>query len=483
MTTISGLSSSANSRTRDAQLDHWLLSILTSGPKPYCAGLQRLEDLKITEDLVKKLYISGGPTRDRDAIGWYVHFVDHMERGTFGPVPDIDLGDADEIDRQQDLEKSWREAEFMAKQELQTLRARTIAKEWHTQEIAQRQLTGDEDSRVVKGGSILDEPEGVPAVWGSGDNVLWAQGQGMMITSHQGVGKTTIAQQLTLWRIGIRFNDAGFLGYPINDDGRSVVYLAMDRPAQAFSSFRRMLTEEDREILDQRMVLRKGPLPVDALSSIPALADYVQLICPDVGTVVIDSVKDMVGGRSLSSDEVGAGINSSVQEVLARGVEVVLLHHHRKAQNGSERFNTLDDVFGSTLITSGLGSIFALRGLPGTLTPELIHLKQPVMPVEMMLRHDHKTGTTSIENGAVESIDMLREAGDLGMTLVDIALRRFGRAEKTDTQKIKRELKEYLASGRVKVVPGFVSSSGRSPDRYFINVGQDSFVQNLRGEI
>ena len=338
----------------------------------------------------------------------------------------------------------------------------------------------EHDGRVIKGGSILDEPEGVPAVWGQDDSVLWARGQGIMIASQQGVGKTTIAQQLTLYRIGVRVGS--FLGFPVVDDGRSAVYLAMDRPQQAIGSFRRMLSEKDREILDARLVIRKGPLPVDALAKPQELADYVQAICPNPGTVFIDSVKDMAGGRSLSADEVGAAINSAVQELLARGVEVLLLHHQRKAQNGAERLNSLDDVFGSTLITSGLGSVFALKGTPGCLTPELIHLKQPAMPVEMTLRHNHATGTTTVENGAVESIDMIREAGEAGITLAALAMRRFGRADKNDKQKALREINKYIKSMQVKKVSGQVTSDGRQPDLFIINPGIDRMVRGASGE-
>ena len=53
--------------------------------------------------------------------------------------------------------------------------------------------------RVRLGGDfILDEPQIIPAVWGTGERVLWAEGEGIMLTGHQGVGKTTVAQQLVL---------------------------------------------------------------------------------------------------------------------------------------------------------------------------------------------------------------------------------------------------------------------------------------------
>jgi hypothetical protein len=63
--------------------------------------------------------------------------------------------------------------------------------------------------RLVAGGDfVLDEPETIPAVWGDGERVLWTEGEGVMITGHQGVGKTTVAQQLVLHRIGLRAGDS-----------------------------------------------------------------------------------------------------------------------------------------------------------------------------------------------------------------------------------------------------------------------------------
>ena len=46
----------------------------------------------------------------------------------------------------------------------------------------------------VDGGTfILDIPEAIPALWGDGDDVLWAQGESLMIAGPLGLGKTTLA--------------------------------------------------------------------------------------------------------------------------------------------------------------------------------------------------------------------------------------------------------------------------------------------------
>jgi RecA-family ATPase len=96
-----------------------------------------------------------------------------------------------------------------------------------TQQMRQAE-TAERSVRIRLGGDfILDEPEIIPAIWGQGERVLWPEGEGMMITGHQGVGKTTVAQQLVLHMIELRAGD--FLGLPVIKSDRPVLYLAMDR--------------------------------------------------------------------------------------------------------------------------------------------------------------------------------------------------------------------------------------------------------------
>jgi hypothetical protein len=50
---------------------------------------------------------------------------------------------------------------------------------------------------------ILDVPDRVPAIWGTGDEVLWAQDESLMIAGTLGVGKTTLALLLLRARLGL----------------------------------------------------------------------------------------------------------------------------------------------------------------------------------------------------------------------------------------------------------------------------------------
>jgi hypothetical protein len=119
-------------------------------------------------------------------------------------------------------------------------------------------------------------------------------------------------------------------------------------------------------------------LPIDPTKDKDQFADFAEQVFPNVGPIVVDAVKVAPG---VSDDKIGSALNSSWQEVIARGVELMLLHHERKAANGSKRIHSLDDVYGSTWLTSGLGSVMVADGEPGDPTVELRHLKQPAEPI------------------------------------------------------------------------------------------------------
>lgn len=201
---------------------------------------------------------------------------------------------------------------------------------------------------------ILDAPKEVPTVWGAGGQVLWAASEPLYIVGPAGVGKTTLAQNLALRRHGI--GEAELLGFPVEVDPRPVLYVAADRPSQAARSFARMVGESDREALEWFRVHR-GPLPFGDLATNPeALAPWLEGL--DVGTVILDSLKDVALG--LSEDTPGAAVNQALQRVVAEGIEVVVLHHQRKASGDNKRPRTLADVYGSTWLTAGAGSVLLL---------------------------------------------------------------------------------------------------------------------------
>jgi replicative DNA helicase len=322
---------------------------------------------------------------------------------------------------------------------------------------------GDGERIRLGGDFILDEPQIIPAVWGQGERVLWPEGEGIMITGHQGVRKTTVAQQLALHRIGLRAGD--FVGLPVSKSDRPILYLAMDRPRQAGRSFRRMITESDRQHLNAQLVVWRGPLPVDPLLDKDRFADFAEAICPNVGTIIADSVKDLAPG--ISEDKIGSALNLSWQEIIAHDIQLMLLHHERKAANGAERIHRLDDVYGSTWLTSGLDSVMVLEGEPGDPTVELRHLKQPAEPVPLTLRHNHTAGVTILFNDHPDLPDFLITAGSTGITSEEAALAMLGRATDNNKKTIRRKLDKLIKEGMAYKVEGKRTGYGAEGDRWY----------------
>lgn len=343
-------------------------------------------------------------------------------------------------------------------------------------EIAREQVTeatsdhlgagaGPFADRLIPGGSfILDRPDTVPALWGDGEQVLWAESEALLIAGPAGVGKTTVAQQVLLAAIGIRPHA---LGMPVRRFER-VLYLASDRPQQAARSFQRMVTPDDRTALDKHLTFWPGPPPADFIKDPGMLLRLCQAASADV--VCLDSLKDMAG--ELASEEGGQAINSAIQRTLVEGIEVIGLHHHRKQGGGKEggkEPTSLDELYGSTWITAGAGSVVSLWGAAGEPIVSMRHLKQPAGECgPWKLRHDHPRGMTEVWH-QVDILGMLRAAGPAGLTPLALAVNLFpnpkGKPTPSEVEKARRRLDEYVEK-RLAVVHK-LGNSKTAPSAYF----------------
>jgi AAA domain len=234
-------------------------------------------------------------------------------------------------------------------------------------------------------------------IWGEGDRILWAEGEGLMIYGPQGRGKSTLAQQIVNARAGLA--PAGLLGQPVKRDDRRVLYLAMDRPRQVRRSWRRMVERNrDWEAMNDRVTIWLGPLPAE----LPLTWDHPGALAAwaesefGAGLIVADSYKDLM--PRLADDETGNLVNRIVQATLAAGIDWLGLHHPRKSQAQNKKPDSLDDVYGSTFLTTGLGSVIGLWSKEaGDEIVEFNHLKQPAEEVVLnTIRHDHERGATTV---------------------------------------------------------------------------------------
>src|SRR5258707_15847844 len=151
-------------------------------------------------------------------------------------------------------------------------------------------MADDDDSgrdwEFVDGASfVLDIPDQIPALWGQGNDVLWAEGESLMVAGGMGLGKTTLAGLLMRAQWGPIGDEV--LGLPVAKRPGTILYLAMDRPAQIARSLHRQFNEHQRKVLSERLKVWKGPPPGDVAESPELLAKLAAAAGAD--TVYLDS--------------------------------------------------------------------------------------------------------------------------------------------------------------------------------------------------
>lgn len=326
-------------------------------------------------------------------------------------------------------------------------------------EIASRgAAAGGMAARLVPGEVILDEPATPPALWGGGEDVLWSEGESLIIAGPDGTGKTTLAGQVVKARLGI--GAGGVLGMPVQPSARNVLYLMMDRPRQIRRALRRIFTEDNRDALKTRLVIWLGPPPADLARSPATLLELCKLA--DAGTVIVDSLKD--AALKLSDDETGSGWNRARQLVTAAGVEIIELHHPRKEQADNKRPATLADLYGSRWISAGAGSVIMLWGKAGDPVVDLIHLKQPCSEVgPLKVSIDPQAGTVAVED-PMDLLEQIRLRGPNGITAEVAARLVFGKDKPTanEIKKAAYRLNRLCTAGVLYCRPG---SRGGGKDR------------------
>lgn len=317
---------------------------------------------------------------------------------------------------------------------------------------------------------IFGTPNVTPAWWGTGKDVLAAKGEATMLCGTPGLGKTTLEAQLVRASLGLQTH---VLGQPVEAAPR-VLVLAMDRPAQIGRVFKRLFDATDTATVRDRLVVRQGPPPAEIAKN----PDELLRICQAAGLragdrLFVDSIKDAAIG--LSEDTVGAGYNRARQIVLAAGIDVFELHHMvKRASDGTGAPKSLSDVYGSTWLASGAGSVFVLSGDAGDSYVNLAHMKQPMEPFgPVTIAHDHDTGISTVDPGT-DILSIVRAAGTAGITVKDVARDMFAAPTPTRNQEAsaRRALNKLTTNGILVETAGAHggAAGGRTASTWSINL-------------
>jgi hypothetical protein len=270
--------------------------------------------------------------------------------------------------------------------------------------------------QLIDGGTfIYQAADHVTAVWGEDDDVLWAEGEPLIITGPTGIGKTTLGTCVVAGRLGLLPDT---LGYLVTPGRRRTLVLAMDRPRQIQRAMARLLRQYPEDVLNRRLIVWQGPPPMDLARHPLMLHQLAELA--DADTVVLDSLKD--AALKLSEEETGQGLSRAMNYCVSNGVEVLAYHHQTKRSgNAQGKPNSLADVYGSQWITAGAGSVLLLWGNAGDLVVELSHLKQPAADVgPLQVGHDHVAGRSFLYEGSGNRdslLDLLRSGPQTASTV------------------------------------------------------------------
>lgn len=323
------------------------------------------------------------------------------------------------------------------------------------------ETSGGASDKLVDGLSFLavDEPD-EPPLWGHEDAAaLWSSGESLFIFGPPGAGKSTLAHLVVFGRLGLV---PDVLGFPVRDDGRKVLYLAMDRPKQIMRAMRRLARPAHANTLRDRLIVHPGPLDFNITKGENRNALRDMALRNGVGTIVVDSVKDALPN---ASDEDAAGAyNLARQAALAAGVEWIELHHNRKANGTNKEPNTLEDVYGSRWLTAGAGSVLSLwQDEPGSPVVALRHIRasgEKWRDTTLIL--DPEAGTLATESE--ETLEDFIGRNPKGFTVAQAvsALHKGKAATRGQAQTVRNKLKRLEKRGLLELCPGG-SADGEDP--------------------
>lgn len=242
---------------------------------------------------------------------------------------------------------------------------------------------------VVKDGAdvLAHTQDVIPAVWGSHPDVLWAKCEPLVLGAPTGTGKTTIANQIVLRRIGVI--EGEFFGAHVVPSDRPVLYLSLDRDKQAQRSLRRMV-----ETVPRGRLLWHSDFGNYRPTRNPPKQLVEWIWMQRAETVIIDSLYGLI--PSAKDEKAIEWYTIFLRGLAAAEIDVMVLHHFRKKGSEESGGSLIDRLHGGQEIAASAGSVIVLDGEPGDREVEAYHVKQPGSVCgPWTLSHDHAKGITT----------------------------------------------------------------------------------------
>ena len=261
-----------------------------------------------------------------------------------------------------------------------------LARSVNADKIEEAEVASAPD-RWQPGDVVLDTPDCTPN-WGVERDALTTAGQSVLVFGPDGTGKSTLLQHYAKARLGLAGWGGLLLGEPVAPlpDDQRVLYLAADRPQQIREGFKRGMTEEEREVLRERLEFHDGPPPIDLFTKAGRNWLLRRIREGNVGLLILDSYKDLVD--PMDPRQV-TGLNRLLKELDADGLEVMVAHHSTQEADKKSTPN-LTAAYGHRNVFSGFGSVLQIKGKPGA-TEVKLHQVKPIRethaPIDVLIDH------------------------------------------------------------------------------------------------
>ena len=258
---------------------------------------------------------------------------------------------------------------------------------------------------------ILDQPDTIPALWGDGTEVLWAEGESLMIAGPMGLGKTTLAVLLMRAQLGL--GDGTVLGLPVAERDGKILYLG-DGPARTDRARHAPTVHRSTTApcSPNGCSVWRGPPPADIARNPACWPGSPKPPTPTPSTSTRSKTPPSACPTTKSAPDTTAPANIYSPTVCSSAEQ----HHTVKRNAGGGPPTAVADIYGSAWITNGTGSIVMLSGEPGDPIVGLRHVRAPADQVgPFQLLHDPDAGTLTIFH-STDLVELVAAAGFVGLT-------------------------------------------------------------------